>query len=87
MHSAGHATPHATSHSATMSTSAHSPAAAPAAATKGRRYKSKRRGKGARNEAIKDLVIHPNSSWLNYSDDFRRNEKTTSRAKGSNIFK
>jgi hypothetical protein len=59
MHSTPHATAHATSHSAAMSTSAHPPAAA---ATKGRRDKSKRCGKGARNEAIKDLVVHPNSS-------------------------
>jgi hypothetical protein len=46
-----------------MPTSAHSSAAA-TATTKRRRGKTKRCGKGARDEAIKDLVAHPNSSFV-----------------------
>ena len=74
---------HPASHSASMPTSSH-PATA---AAECRRGKSKRGREGARDEAIKDLVVHPNSSWLNQSDEFSRNEKTRSRAKGSDVFK
>jgi predicted membrane-bound mannosyltransferase len=81
--SAMHPTSHSASHSTSMPTSSH-PATA---AAECRRGKSKRGREGARDEAIKDLVVHPNSSWLNQSDEFSRNEKTPSRAKGSDVFR
>jgi hypothetical protein len=57
-----HSAAHATSHSAAMPAASTHTAAAATTAAQCRRGKTKRCGKGARNEAIKDLVVHPNSS-------------------------
>jgi hypothetical protein len=67
-------------------------ATATAAACERRWRKRKRRGKRTRDEATKNPVVHPESSvvefpWSNCRDEFRREKKTTSRAKGSREFK
>ena len=54
-HAAMHASMHASSHAATMTT-----------ASKHRRGKRKRRSKCPRDEATKELVVHPNPSMVEF---------------------
>src|SRR5712664_407409 len=55
MHPSSHAAMHASSHAATMTT-----------ASKHRRGKRKRRSKCPRDEATKELFVHPNPSMVEF---------------------
>jgi hypothetical protein len=55
MHPSSHAAMHASSHAATMAT-----------ASKHRRGKRKRRSKCPRDEATKELFVHPNPSMVEF---------------------
>jgi hypothetical protein len=89
-HATSHSTPmHSTSHSASHSAampaaSAHSTATA---ATQCRRGKTKRRRKGARNEAIKDLVVHPNSSSVELPRRFSPQREDANQSQRVQCFK
>ena len=87
MHSA--AAPVPTSEAATEVPTAEAAAMATTAAASERRWgKSKGRSKRARDEATNELLVHRNSSVVEFAaTDARRKKKTTKRPKGCNDFK